>query len=63
MPYVFGKLMNKTPRAMSLSAVIQNYWISFINGLDPNDNHGQRRTFLRPLKFYYIQIANIHLRS
>lgn len=35
--------MNKTPRATALSAIMQNYWISFVNGLDPNDNHGEQR--------------------
>ena len=58
MPYVFGRLMNKTPRAIALSAVIQDYWISFINDLDPNDNHGQKRKFLRLFKVNYIQVSS-----
>ncbi len=61
MPYVFGRLTNKTPRALALSAVIQNYWISFINGLDPNDNHGQKRRFLRLFNVNCIQISSIIL--
>ena len=51
-PYVFGTLMNKTPKAMALSAIIQNYWISFVNNLNPNDNHGEERRSL--IDVFYI---------
>ena len=42
-PYVFGRLMNVTPRASALSTIMQDYWISFVNSLDPNDNRGNKR--------------------
>ncbi|KJA28219.1 hypothetical protein HYPSUDRAFT_34618 [Hypholoma sublateritium FD-334 SS-4] len=43
LPYVFGSLINKTPSAAALSVIMQNYWISFVNDLDPNDSCGQKR--------------------
>lgn len=43
-PYVLGRLMNKTEHSAVLSTIIQNYWISFVNGLNPNDNNGIKRT-------------------
>ncbi|KJA28262.1 hypothetical protein HYPSUDRAFT_129787 [Hypholoma sublateritium FD-334 SS-4] len=42
-PYVFGRLMNVTPRASALSTIMQDYWISFVDTLDPNDHRGSER--------------------
>ena len=47
LPYVFGSLINKTPSAAALSVIMQDYWISFVNNLDPNDSHGQTRRSCR----------------
>lgn len=47
LPYVFGNLINKTPSAAALSVIMQNYWISFVNDMDPNDSHGQTRRSCR----------------
>ncbi|KAF8890726.1 triacylglycerol lipase 3 [Infundibulicybe gibba] len=41
--YVFGVLANPTPTAISLSGIMQDYWISFVNSLDPNDGLGNKR--------------------
>ncbi|KAF8890725.1 esterase 1 [Infundibulicybe gibba] len=41
--YVFNTLANPTPTAISLSGIMQDYWISFVNSLDPNDGLGNKR--------------------
>jgi len=38
--YVFNILANRTPNAVGLSSIMQDYWISFAVSLNPNDNHG-----------------------
>lgn len=41
--YVFNTLVNKTPTAIALSRNIQDYWLSFVTSLTPNDGRGARR--------------------
>ncbi|KAF8181104.1 esterase 1 [Pholiota molesta] len=43
--YVFGGAINnfKTPAAQALSTNIQDYWLSFVTTLTPNDGRGSRR--------------------
>ncbi|KAF9472682.1 extracellular triacylglycerol lipase precursor [Pholiota conissans] len=43
--YVFNTLINKTPTAQALSITMQDYWLSFVTSLTPNDGRGSRRPF------------------
>jgi hypothetical protein len=39
------------PSAAKLATAMIDYWVSFANSLDPNDNHGSKRTvFLFPIQ-------------
>ncbi|KIJ47803.1 hypothetical protein M422DRAFT_163417 [Sphaerobolus stellatus SS14] len=42
-PYVYGTLKNITDTAVSLSQMMQDYWISFTVSLNPNDGKGGKR--------------------
>ncbi|KAF4612371.1 hypothetical protein D9613_003952 [Agrocybe pediades] len=37
---IFGNLANRSPAAVLLSTVMQDYWLSFVTSLSPNDNSG-----------------------
>ncbi|KAF8181105.1 esterase 1 [Pholiota molesta] len=41
--YVFNTLINKTPTAQALSIAMQDYWLSFVTSLTPNDGRGSKR--------------------
>ncbi|KAF9472628.1 alpha/beta-hydrolase [Pholiota conissans] len=43
--YVFNQLINKTPTAQALSITMQDYWLSFVTSLTPNDGRGSKRPF------------------
>ncbi|KAF9484148.1 triacylglycerol lipase 3 [Pholiota conissans] len=43
--YVFNTLINKTPTAQALSITMQDYWLSFVTSLTPNDGRGSKRPF------------------
>lgn len=45
-PYVFGTLDGVSDRGMDLSMIMQDYWISFVTFLDPNDDHGEKRKIM-----------------
>jgi acetylcholinesterase len=42
--YVFNTLINKTSTAQALSIAMQDYWLSFVTSLTPNDGRGSKRT-------------------
>ncbi|KAF8170778.1 esterase 1 [Pholiota molesta] len=41
--YVFNTLIKKTPTAQALSTAMQDYWLSFVTSLSPNDGRGSKR--------------------
>lgn len=42
-PFIFGTLTNVSSQALALSAMMQDYWISFATNLDSNDSYGSKR--------------------
>ena len=48
LPFIFNTLnQTETPSsALTLARIMQDYWISFVTNLDPNDDHGFKRTSL-----------------
>ncbi len=59
-PLRFRAPHDVTPRASALSTIMQDYWISFVNTLDPNDNRGNKRK-AASLPTQSIQYLNIYL--